>query len=60
MGRSKSEDVNQSARQVADASDDESPPPRRPATRGAPEQGLVKDKRGQTQPADKRRAQSDR
>ena len=59
MPRSQTEDVNQSARQLAEQEPDSA----RQSTGGRrqrPAQGIVKDRRGQLQPADKKRAQSKR
>jgi hypothetical protein len=57
MSRRQNEDVNQSAQQVAEQEPDSA----RQSTGGRrrrPSQGIVKDRRGQLQPADKKRAQS--
>jgi hypothetical protein len=59
MQRRQSEDVNQSAKQVAEQEPDNA----RQTTGGRrerPQQGVVKDQRGQDQPANKKRAQSKR
>jgi hypothetical protein len=58
MPRRQSEEVNQSAKQVAEREPDDA----RQTTgrRQRPRQGVVKDQRGQDQPADKERAQSKR
>jgi hypothetical protein len=59
MPRRQSEEVNQSAKQVAEQQPDDA----RQTTGGRrqrPPQGVVKDQRGQEQPADKERAQSKR
>jgi hypothetical protein len=59
MPRRQSEEVNQSAKQVAEQEPDNA----RQTTGGRrqrPPQGIVKDQRGQDQPADKKRAQSKR
>jgi hypothetical protein len=59
MQRRQSEDVNQSAKQVAEQEPDNA----RQTTEGRrqrPRQGIVKDQRSQDQPADKQRAQSKR
>ena len=59
MPRRQSEEVNQSAKQVAEQEPDNA----RQTTgrrRQRPQQGIVKDQRGQDQPADKKRAQSKR
>ncbi len=59
MPRRQSEDVNQSAKQVAEQEPDNA----RQTTGGRrqrPQQGIVKDRRGQDQPADKKRALSKR
>ena len=59
MPRRQNEDVNQSARQVAEQEPDNA----RQSTGGRRRragQGIVRDQRGQDQPADKKRAQSKR
>jgi hypothetical protein len=59
MPRRQSEEVNQSAKQVAEQEPDDA----RQSTGGRrqrPQKGVVKDQRGQDQPADKERAQSRR
>jgi len=59
MQRRQSEEVNQSAKQVSEQEPDSA----RQSTGGRrqrPQQGIVKDRRGQDQPSDKDRAQSKR
>ena len=59
MPRNQAEDVNQSAKQLGDRPRDDAHQTETSNRRQRP-QGIVKDQRGEVQPADKKRAQENR
>jgi hypothetical protein len=60
MPRRQNEDVNQSARQLHQQESDDARLNNTGGRRQRPSQGVVKDKRGDLEPSDNKRAQKDR